>query len=206
MEDKVSQPLDKFGEDNIRSKLYDHFCEIFANDLVVEKWRGWSTKVGRERKERHHFLREFDIAIFSRGKREYILRRPIMEILKPPYYLTLVGIEIKGLTKERQKVRYPGFAEGIDQALVLLHQGADFSYLVKPEEKQDDELKIMCGNFGLHVGLIAVRQDWTFDVYREPSRNYKTSDEKKGKMLTSLIHGGYFTNIRLPKWCKEHEY
>ena len=203
---EVSQLLDKFGEDNVRSKLYNHFCEIFPDDLIIERWRGWSTKVGRKKRERHDFLREFDIAIFSRGKREYILRRPIAEILKPPYYLTLVGIEVKGLTKERQKVRYPGFAEGIDQALVLLHQGADFSFLVKPEEKQDDELKTMSDNFARQIGLIAVRQDGTFDVYREPTRNYNTSDEKKRKMLTSLIHGGYFTNIRLPQWCKKHEY
>ena len=164
--------------------------------MVNESWK----------RESHYFSREFDIAIFYRGQREHILLRPIMEIFEPPYYLTLVGIEVKGLTKERGKVRHPGFAEGIDQALVLLHQWADFSFLVKPEENQDDELKTMCDSFAPQIGLIAVRQDGTFDVYREPTRNYNTSDEKKKRMLTSLIHGGYFTNIRTPQWCKEHKY
>lgn len=203
----LSGLIDEFTEDNVRKMLYNSLCENFPNDLVVEKWTGWSFRIGKKRRERHRFLREFDIALFSRGKREFILRRPIMEILKPPYYLTLIGIEIKGLTKEKVKMKPPGFAEGVDQALVLLHQGADYAYLVTPESKNDKELKLFCDNFASKIGLILVRKDGTFEPHRDADRNYSTtSDDLKKKLLTSLISGGNFSNIRIPKWCKKHEY
>ena len=46
---EVSQLLDKFGEDKIRSRLYNYLCDSFPNDLVVEGWRGWSMRVGKEK-------------------------------------------------------------------------------------------------------------------------------------------------------------
>jgi len=103
-------------EERIRTALYDHLAK--TDDAIVECWKGWVTRTANGKFKKHYFHREFDMAQFH----------------KEPYLTTLIGYEIKGCTTEKKKTDYkpPAFAEGIDQAQVLLFQGADLVYLVIP--------------------------------------------------------------------------
>ncbi|HKZ43078.1 MAG TPA: hypothetical protein VJ044_19120, partial [Candidatus Hodarchaeales archaeon] len=127
--------------------------------------------------------------------------------------IVLTGFEVKGFGKKSGKA--PPFAHGLDQALVLLHQGADFAYLVHPEpQKNDDKIALneLCTKYAPLVGLIFVPHDLTqltiaAQSYRHATRNPHTTAERKRKMLTSLLTWGLRDEISdIPLWCKKQEY
>ena len=186
------------SEARIRQALFD---SLKGTDRVVaEEWRGWPIKTAKGRSEEHLFRRPFDVVTFERKDRTLIL----------------TGYEVKGIIKVKKKAevsyRHPSFAEGLDQALVLLHQGADFSYLVHPEPEDDSvkaEMKSFFERFARQIGLIFVTSE---DVqrghlfpYREAERNYADENEKK-RLLTTLLSGGYFRKIHIVDWAKKHDY
>jgi len=179
--------------------LFDSIKEY--DKVVVEEWRGWPIKTAKRRSEAHFFRRPFDLAAFERSDRTLIL----------------TGYEVKGVDKVRKKrgitLRYPSFAEGLDQALVLLHQGADYSYVVHPEpedESMKTEMKRFFEIFARQAGLIFVTpkdvQGKGFMIpYKQAERNYADENEKK-RLLTTLLSGGYFRDIHIVDWAKRHEY
>lgn len=169
---------------------------------MIEEWKGWPIKTAKGRSEAHLFKRPFDLATFERKDRTLIL----------------TGYEVKGIEKVRKRNRvahrFPSFAEGLDQSLVLLHQGADFAYLVHPEpddESLKTEMKSFLERFASKVGLIFVTREaiereeaWVFP-FKQPERNYADENEKK-RLLTSLLSGGYFKDIHIVEWARKHEY
>jgi len=191
--------LEFLFEARIRKALFDSLKG--SDRVVVEEWRGWPIKTAKGRSEEHLFRRPFDLATFERKDRTLIL----------------TGYEVKGVDKVRKKAgvsyRYPSFGEGLDQALVLLHQGADFSYLVHPEPKEDNvkaEMKSFLERFASPIGLIFVtsealqKQGYLFP-YKQAERNYADENEKR-RLLTSLLSGGYFREIHIVDWARKHEY
>ena len=163
----------------------------------VKNWTGWSYRKGRSHKERTQFYREFDIAIFSKAS---------------SYDLELTGYEIKGWRKDRKgKMFEPAFGDGLDQALVLLQEGADFAYVVYPEptnQRNKTDLKELCDRYASHIGIIFVANDLSYHTkFREAQRNNHTTRDRKKNMLTSLTTGGNFSDIsELPVWVKKQEY
>lgn len=198
----ISQP-EFLSEDRIRDALFESLKG--TDKVAVKEWKGWPIKTAKGRSESHFFRRSFDIATFEREDRSLIL----------------TGYEVKGVVKERRKkkaeeeagYRYPSFAEGLDQALVLLYQGADYSYLVHPEPEEDSmktEMKIFIERFARPIGLVFVnsqdvQKGGYFLRYRQAERNYAEENEKK-RLLTSLLSGGYFTDIHITDWSKKHDY
>jgi len=186
------------SEVRIRRALFDSIREY--DKVVVEEWRGWPIKIAKGRSEAHLFRRSFDVAAFERTDRTLIL----------------TGYEVKGVVRVRKKgtdYRYPSFAEGLDQALVLLHQGADYSYLVHPEPEDKNmktEMKEFLEGFAGQIGLIFLTpkdvQDKGFiSPYKQAKRNYADENMKK-RLLTTLLSGGYFRDIHIVDWAKRHEY
>jgi hypothetical protein len=184
-------------ESSLRRQLFDYLTK-YSDDLVVEMWKGWWIKAGGQ-KQQHPFHREFDIAVFK----------------KTEYHLTLTGYEIKGTRKRGTQVFPPPFGAGLDQALTLLLQGADYSYLVTPglsdqwtERDFATPLAELCHQFTM-VGLIFPSLDkdrqtvtsWHTRV--EAKQNTHTQEETKKRMLTCLLTSGQNGRIRVPNWAKE---
>jgi len=184
------------------TQIQDTFFREFLKDedsIRVKDWGGWSYKKGRNRKEQTRFYREFDIAVFSRKPLAY------------GHDLKLTGYEVKGWRKDRGKVREPPFGEGLDQALVLLQQGADFAYVIYPKPKRaedKDALKELCDRYAPYIGIIYVNNDLSwYEIFREAKQNSYVSMNRRRDMLTSLITGGNFSEIsELPLWAKQQQY
>lgn len=185
-------------EERIRTALYDHLVTI-TQDAVVECWKGWTTRTANGNFKKHYFRREFDVAQFH----------------IEPYTMTLTGYEVKGCTKEKKKTGYkpPAFAEGIDQAQVLLFQGADFVYLVAPEPSgpQDSrDLQELCKRYS-HMGLIFPKifkdsmsalapSHWDFPkVLPAPHNFHPAIPDRKKEMLTSLATHPLCKRWRVPE-------
>ena len=188
-------------EDDIHNKL---FLEIlpkrYPDSVIAKNWLGWSYRE-QDRKEQTHFYREFDVALFERKTQATI------------HTLILTGFEVKGF--EEKSGKPPSFAEGIDQCLVLLYQGADFAYLVYPEpERKEDQkaLKELCDKYAPYVGLIFVPHDLdTFSqyyaTYRNSMHNPHSRPDRKRHMLSGLVTSGLRDEIsQIPSWCKKQEY
>jgi hypothetical protein len=186
-----------FSEDHIRNLLFKRFSG--SSDLVVAKWRGWTIYGTGGIGESVLLRREFDIAKFERTSRPYI---------SPT--ITLTGYEVKGVTATgKAKGRFPSFAEGLDQTIVHLYEGADYSYLVwpEPDDKTKQDLKSLLDNHSPAIGLIFVRVDDSLWEYRHPpTKNPRTSDEIKKRMLTSLLSGGQYSESHVPEWAKKHDF
>jgi hypothetical protein len=104
----------------IHEKLFrETLPKTYPDSVIVKNWMGWSHRGSENKKEQRKFWREFDIAIFQRMTIGY------------SHDVVLTGFEIKGFAQKPP--RFPAFAEGLDQAIVLLAQGANFAYLVHPE-------------------------------------------------------------------------
>ena len=186
------------------SQIQDKFFREFLKDrdsIRVKNWSGWSYKKGRKHKERTRFYREFDIAKFARKSLPY-----------GSYDLKLTGYEVKGCRKDRrEKMLEPPFGEGLDQALALLQQGADFSYVIYPEPTNVEiksALKEMCDRYAPNIGIIYVNRDLSwYQTYREAKQNINVNRDRTRDMLTSLITGGNYSEIsELPLWAKRHQY
>lgn len=192
----------EFTEEKIQNKLYEYLCG-YSDRVVITNWKGWTYK-GDDAKVGHKtfFHREFDVATFEKQDGELVLK----------------GYETKGYNKIKRKKKngeqivyeHPAFGGGLDQALVLLLEGADYSYLVIPEPERDvdkEHLKKLCDDFAAHIGLIFVTKDWTFWTYREAQRNYSNSRERKIEMLASALASGMMgRKRRFTMWARKHEF
>ena len=196
---------EKFTEQELHDKFWVYLTQLYSEDCFARNWRGWSYRVGKKKKEKTFLYREFDIARFHREKGQYTTA------------LKLYGYEIKGYEKITKKYRgesrttykEPTFGFGIGQALTLLYQGADFAYLVIPKPKKDKDrsnLADFCEKYANYIGLIFVTEQGTFWEFRKAKRNPYATEDRKKKMLTSLISGGQFSDIKTPPWCKKHEF
>jgi hypothetical protein len=126
-------------EGRLKHKLYDALCKNPTN-VVVKEWRGWTIRLGREKREKLFFNREFDFATFTKDQHGN---------------LSLYGYEVKGYTQAKVGYKPPPFASGLDQAVVLLDQGANNSFLVlnEPDRREKEDLKRICDRFVPLVGL-----------------------------------------------------
>jgi len=196
-----------FSEESVHTKLWDHLTKIHSEDCLVKNWKGWTYRVGKKEREKTFFYREFDIARFHKEQHQYSAE------------IQLYGYEVKGYERIRtrgseegysgEKHRPPAFGLGVDQVLVLLYQGADYAQLVIPEprnERDRVDLKEFCDRFAPYVGVMLLSKDGYFWPFREPTKNPYATEERKKKMLTSLISGGQFSDIRMPLWCRRHEF
>ncbi len=192
----MSQMDEQFIEKNIHDKLWDYLTNLHRDDCFARNWKGWTYRTS-EGRDKSFFYREFDIARFHRIKRDHTTE------------LWLHGYEVKGYTKKVETYYEPSFGHGIEQALVLLFQGADYAYVVIPEPKDNDyknDLKEFCEKFARNIGLTFFTEHGTFWDFRKPERNiYATMDRKK-KMLTSLITMPQLSEIISPVWARKHEY
>ena len=182
-------------ESMLRHQLFGYLVNYHSNDLIVEMWKGWWIKPG-DQKQQYLFFREFDIARFE----------------KTQYGMVLTGYEIKGMQKKGTKVSFPPFGAGLDQALCLLMQGADYSYLVTPEPSNEEAktaLATLCDRF-TNVGLMFPAVDgerreivgWQTRI--KAKQNSNTSENLKKNMLTFLMASGQRGRmIHAPSWTKE---
>jgi len=193
-----------FTEEQITKRLFKSLAS--ANAVVAQSWRGYGTRVDRNRTERYYFNREFDVAQFVRQTTQPIFGGPF-------HSLSLYGYEVKGYTKDK-KGRWirPAYAAGIEQALVLLQQGADWAYLVLPATLSDDEFERMkqlfalCDTWCQCIGITFAAIDGTFFPYRHPQQNPHTTPDKKKTLLLRLISDGYVKEISTADWAKKHEF
>lgn len=195
----------EFTENRLHDRLWDYLTKLHTDDCFARNWKGWSYRVGKKKRKKSFFYREFDIARFHREKNRYTTE------------LLLYGYEIKGYEKvkkthkgeTRTVYKEPAFGLGIDQTLILLYQGADFSYLVIPEPKKDrdkNNIRDFCDKYADYVGLIFINEQVTHWEFRKAKKNPYTTEDRKKKMLTSLISAGQFSDIITPTWCKKHEF
>lgn len=185
-------------EERIRTALYDNLAAR-PDDAIVECWKGWITRTANGKSKRHYFRREFDVGQFH----------------IEPYKITLTGYEVKGCTEEKKKTGYkpPAFAEGIDQAQVLLFQGADLVYLVTPEPsdpKERQDLQDLCHRYS-HIGLVFPKQfkdsesasapsHWEFQKILVAPRNpYPVTPDREKQLLTSLATHPICKRSRVPE-------
>jgi len=186
-------------EEQIQDKFFSEFLAR-RSSVRAKNWTGWSLRKGRDHSEVTNFYREFDLAEF------YV----------DGTSLVLAGYEVKGWKKttkrdKSQKMIEPAFGDGIDQALALLQNGADFASVIYPEPAKTEDkaaLKELCDHYARNVGIIYVQNDLkSYFNFRLPTRNpYATMDRKK-KMLSSLMTGGNLSDISdLPSWAKQQKY
>ena len=198
------------SERQIQDKLFfETLPKKYPDSVIVKNWLGWSYRGREERRESTKFYREFDIAVFER-------KVDFASVLakQPSFYsLVLTGFEVKGF--EEKSGKPPSFAEGLEQAIVYLHQGADFAYLVHPEPKDENDKKALnelCDRFAQHIGLIFVPHDLgkltpPLSPYRYAQPNFQSMPDKKRNMLTSLVTWGLRDEIsEIPLWCKQQKY
>jgi hypothetical protein len=187
------------SEKQIQDKFFHDFLAR-RSSVRVKNWTGWSYRKGRTHSEVSLFYREFDLAQFHIDGTG----------------LVLSGYEVKGWRKvsikgKEAKMVEPAFGDGLDQALALLEQGADFASVIYPEpKKQEDKevLKRLCDHFAPNIGIIYVQNDLTsFYDFRPPQHNLYTNIDRKKKMLSSLMTGGTFSDIsELRPWAKQQKY
>jgi len=196
---------EEFTEPQLHDKLWDHLTKTYAQDCLARNWKGWSYRVGKKKREKTFFYREFDVARFHRVQHQYTTE------------LWLYGYEIKGYEKitrkhkgkSRTTYKAPAFGHGLEQALILLYQGTDFAYLVIPEPKKEGEkknLKEFCEKFVRYIGLMFFTEHGTFWEFRKAERNPHATKDRKKNMLTSLITKGQVSDIKVPLWCKKQEF
>ena len=203
------EPL-KPSERQIQDKLFFEILpKKYPDSVIAKNWLGWSYRGEKGRREPTKFYREFDIALFQR----IIQTAGVKPIESSIRTLVFTGFEVKGFEEKSKKP--PSFVEGLEQAIVLLHQGADFAYLVHPEpEKEDDKkaFKELCDRFAPYVGLIFVPHDLGkltpyYSPYISAKQNRYTKPDRKRNMLTSLVTWGLRDEISgIPLWCKRQEY
>lgn len=159
-------------EAQIQDKFFKQFLTV-RNCVRVKNWTGWSYRKGKDHYEEKKFYREFDLAIFYKDARG----------------LTLEGYEVKGWrrapTKEmRERMAEPAFGDGIDQALALLQQGADFSRVIYPEPTDPADktaLSELWDHYAQNIGIIYVRNDLSsyFDYLRNRTRTLQVIARRK---------------------------
>ena len=190
-------------EDQIHDKCFREFLrepEVY----LIKNWMGWSfrtkTMNSKKGKPTNHtpqtrFYREFDIARLERDKDNKLI---------------ISGYEIKGYTNKAEPITPPPFAEGIGQALSLLLQGADYSYVILPEEKEPknkDGLKTLCDRYAKSVGIIYVKDDLSMHwIEREPEPNPFITVKRKIELVEGAKHPNCDENTEIPLWLKRADY
>lgn len=195
--DKTTTGSSYPSEMEIQDKFFNVFLDWhYPNSVRVKNWRGWSLRTDRNHSHKSPFYREFDLAVFYKDATEQLLCE---------------GFEVKGYTNTKDgKPVEPEWGEGLDQALALLFQSADYAYLIYPEPQRIEDkkdLKTLCDNFAPCVGLIYVPNDLaSYSLYRTPQRNYHTTVDIKKKKLASLIASGNLSDIKVPLWAAQHNF
>jgi hypothetical protein len=195
-----SQTAKRPTEDQIIEYLLNR--SRLSERVLVKDWSGWSYKE-EGRSIQTKFYRAFDVAMIERK-----------EISQNYYDLIITGYEAKGYTLNKQeKWSPPAFGEGLDQALALLMNGADFAYLVHPEPKRSEDkqaLKVLCEQYVKYLGLMIVSNDLTYSQeIIKPEKNPYSNRDRKRDMLTALAIGGHYDKkfgLTLPSWVKTHQY
>lgn len=187
------------------SQIVHYYLDILRGNLdavVVKDWSGWSHKEAGH-SEQTNFYRTFDIAMIER------------ELIPGEMNdLTITGFEAKGFSKDNKgRLIPPPFGEGLDQALSLLMNGADFSYIIHPEPKRDDDkddLKVLCDRYCPLIGIIIVSNDLkSHQTIRQAQTNPYSSRDRKRDMLGALATSGHYDKtfgLTLPLWVKKHQY
>jgi hypothetical protein len=119
--------------------------------------------------------------------------------------------EVKGYTKTKQgKWIPPALGDGLDQALVHLHQNSDISVLVYPDLGQDAGKKLadICTNFAPRIGVLFMTREGGYISHKGPTEAILSgvNEQQKRKMLAMLNTGGIYSRINQPEWAKKHQY
>ena len=174
-------------EKEVKNQLF-RLLSNTTNDLIATQWKGWYLRTSKEAKEAYYFLREFDVVQFHE------------EVFPYSKSLVITGYEVKGPNAP--------FAQGIDQALVLLQQGADYAYYVvpRPKRRELDALRKLCENYlRVKVGLILFDEArGTFQTLVKPEENFfPILEEKKRQLMVHLLGRSICGNLsNVPDWCK----
>ncbi len=188
----------------LRDLLYKVLVQQNPTDVVVERWSSHSVKLG-DRSERRFMLGEVDIARFNLVPSDAFLG--VFSGLKN--FLTFTAFEVKGNKKAGERVDEPTIGEGIEQAVVNLYQGADFSVIVRPDpgdEKRGHLVKI-CEMYAPKVDLWFYNGKDFVGWKQSPKPTFNAaSEQEKRMMLTRLVTSGAYTRINLPDWAKQGKY
>ncbi len=179
-------------EEKIQRRYFDYLHENYSKDVLVMNWEGWYEKAT---KHPSYLYGEFDIARFSR----VIKDGKVVDLI-------LTGYEVKGVNREwtdkkqeGKMVRvqtgwqYPRLAKGIDQALVLLMERADYSFLVTPTPESEGEkrdLITLRNKFVPHIGLIFADINGGFTKPDEQRPRNETNLDDKLDALIRLYTSG----------------
>lgn len=186
------------SEDEIADTFFKYLNKEWKDSFVVQNWLGWSYNEDGGRRGQKRFVREFDLACFIKDEMGNLF---------------LFGFEVKGWGKtSRGTMIEPSFAAGLNQALVLLQLGADFSYLVYPDlanREDKDALRELCERFAPNIGTYFVENNLSsVNIFRAPnSYNPYSTAKWKAIMLSYLIASGHYTRTGpLPDWARNVDY
>ncbi len=187
--------------------IHDKFFRQFLREPevhLIKNWMGWSfrtkTMNSRKSKPTNHtpqttFYREFDIARLEKDNNGKLIIR---------------GYEVKGYTNKDEPITPPRFAVGIGQAISLLLQGADYSYMILPEEKERknmEGLKLLCDQYARSVGIVYVKDDFSMHwVEREPEPNPFLTTKRKIELAEGAKHPNCDETTDMPLWLKQADY
>ena len=198
-------PVNQLTEDQLRTMLFQSLVKQNPSDVIVERWSSHSVKTGSE-VQRQFLLNEIEVGRFRLAPVDSIIS--FMGGLKN--VLSFTAFEVKGNTKtSKGSFVPPSTRAGIEQAVVNLHQGADYSVIVRPDpgdEKRGHLIK-MCETYAPRVDL------WLYDGKsfvgwkQSPVPIFNAANEQeKRRMLTMLIASGGRSRINLPDWAKQGKY
>lgn len=194
-------------EEDIQRRYYNLLKDQYHDDALVMNWDGFWEKIGQINKKQDSlhfgprkspFYSEFDIARFHRV------------LLNGKYRLELYGYEIKGVTRDqlkKERWRYPRVTSGLDQALTLHFQEADYSYLVTPRPEKEDHEKFLLDfrkKFTPKVGIIFAEIKGSFTEMISASRFRTNRTKKEDNLIRLIVNGAYKKNsLYAHEWCRD---
>ena len=189
-------------EGEIHDRFFRSFLRLPGVHLIKD-WQGWSlrTKMMNDKtgKPINHskptsFYSEFDIANFERDSENKLL---------------IKGYEVKGYTNKDNPSRPPDFADGVGQALALLLQGADYSFVILPKLKGEDTegLKLLCDQYAKSIGIIYVEHDLSrYEIARKPDPNPSITTKRKIQLAEGATHPNCTESTEIPLWLIRMEF
>ena len=196
----------RLEEKTITNRLYAKLCRESKDDVVILDWKGRIEKrKGQRRIHRSIFDGQFDVAVFKRT--EDIEISPL-----------LIGYEVKGLIKGKKngKVIYrrPRPHTGVGQALILLEEDANQSYLVTLPRENDSENQSLRNMIGRNpaMGLIFAKIEnrrVTFETVITPKENKPSLNQDRKKVnlgITSVWEEPWCSRIRRREWARKAEF
>ena len=194
-----------FIEEKIQRRYFRYLHKKCPDDVLVMNWKGWYEKATNHPS---YFYGAFDIAQFSR----VIKHGKVVDLI-------LTGYEVKGVrrifkTKKKAGIkiqtgwRYPRLAEGIDQALALLMQRADYSFLITPTPESEGEKRDLISlrnKFVSHIGLIFANTRRGFTEPDQRLRNKTDLPDKLDALIPLYVSGKYEqkTGLIIRPWARD---